>query len=337
MKYLRAVLIWISLAFSALVLLPTAQAESNDMTILLAGQKEDVLALLRKAIEAEFPDGVRNNAPKGVGYQIQFRTFFSGTNVLSVRLFPMADGNATEPTGFLVGFDAQSSPRHANGLIEQIKKLAPATQGSVQLVGNRDQYRRLGEQAKVCQTNLARDERIAQLGTKVALGRSTDASLAMLADSTRPSDVERQQIEIWSSLRASCVGLLKTDFGFLDPDPRMGLLLAQFDAADRLVLALYKGELSFGEFNERRKSLVSMSQSQIAETAARLEKERGEQMARQQELARQQEIEARRMAIEQQKADAMTTQATKPPPMRSVLGTTCRSQQLGNQVHTTCD
>ena len=338
MKFLRAVFIGAALAFSTVALLPAAQAESTELTVLLAGKQDDVLALLRKGIDAEFTDGVRSNAPKGVGYQVQFRTFLSGSNILTARLFPLSSGDATEPTGYLIGFDGQGSPRHARALIEQIKKLAQAQQGGLHLIEDRDKYRRLGEQAKVCQSNLTRDDRLAPLGTKVALGRSTDASLSMLADTSKPTDADRQLITLWSSLRASCVGLLKTDFGFLDPDPRMGLLLAQFDAADRLVLSLYKGELTFGEFNERRKALVSMSQSQIADMAARLEKERNEQMAKQQELARQQEIEARRFAIEQQKADAMTTQATKPVPIvPRALGTTCRSQQIGNQVHTTCD
>lgn len=97
MKFLRAVFIGAALAFSMVALLPAAQAESTELTVLLAGKQDDVLALLRKGIDAEFADGVRSNAPKGVGYQVQFRTFLSGSNILTARLFPLSSGDATEP------------------------------------------------------------------------------------------------------------------------------------------------------------------------------------------------------------------------------------------------
>lgn len=319
-----------------------AVAMGAELSILVGGNRDAVLGILRKAIDIEFNDGIRTNAQSGVGYQSSFRAFPYGDVMVVARIFPFADGGAVNPTAFKIALQTRAQQfgdgsTKGKGLLEQIAKLSSSTEG-VFPITNSDQYRDLGAQANHCVQRLIDDPELAPISSKVSLHMASNVTLSMLANTTRPSGNELEALSLWSEKRKKCFDMVTLNMSFYPPSPQSSLLSSNNEKFDRILLSLYKGEITFGEFNEQRRSNSVESVKKANEISVHSEHERSDQRARQAEAQRRSEVEAQRLAIEQQKADAMTRESLQiKDPAIGNPQSHCVSTVLGNTVQTNCN
>lgn len=320
----------------------SAFAEPDRLSIVLTGSREDVLSVVRKAIETEFSDGQISNWNGAIGYWVAFRSFFTGQSGLGVALRPMVNSDATEANAYQLMFSVKTNlgngNRHIRSLIDQIGKQTVAQRG-VAIASNPEAYRTLRDQAVECYKKLAGDPELEALSKKVALSRTDAVSLIMLADESKPTLTEKPIIALWAAKRDICANLMKIEFSFFPSDKNGPIQQFQMGKANELILALYKGDLTYGEYSSKRKALGLEALQKLYETTAAQNKDRTEAEALQVEKDRMFALEAQRVAAEQQKAQAMQTQANKSiqPQFVAPTQTNCTSRAVLGTIQTTCN
>ncbi len=319
-----------------------ASAGPNDLYMVIKGEKDPVLSVVSKAIDAEFPDGVRTNENGNIGYKVEFRSFFSGKSGVRVYLIPMADGAATEATAYRLqfGFMAQRGDglRHVNALKEQITKIANQ-QGNVSVETNHDAYRTLWVQSEECAKKLKNDPDLTLIANKVGLSSSDQTSLSMMTDESKPTAAEKKVISQWAEKREKCFSMAKTWMTFFPPDPRALLVLENYESGNQLLLKLYKGNITYAEYNKERKALTLAARQRHNNVSVQLNKEQANAQANASERERLYQLERERIAVEQQKANAMQLEATKirVPPLPISNSTNCTTRAVGNTLQTNCN
>ncbi len=129
-------------------------AGPNDLTMVVVGQKDQVLAVIHKSLETEFSNSTISNWSNGrVGYWAQFSGFFTGITNIGVGLAPLADGDAMEATAYLLDFSWKTQHndgmRHIRTLKNQIAKQGELL-GGVSVTSNPESYRLLNLQSEEC-------------------------------------------------------------------------------------------------------------------------------------------------------------------------------------------
>jgi hypothetical protein len=327
------------IGFLVFGMLSNSCASEVDLNPVLVGSRENVVDLIRRSAAEEFGSTVVNRLPTGVGFSFNFMSLLSGKNYLSARVFPMATGEETEPTAFSVSFSNNAqyfdSVRAIKQLVEQMQKLSNDRSG-VKFVSDKTRYRSLSDQGRVCAERLKSDPTFSNLGKRISLGKASELTLMMRTDDGTPNQAERDELAQYAQRKSACFNLVRESFDYFDPDPRMSNAVNQGAAFDAIVVKLYKGEMTFAQFNEQR-DLISREASSTANSiAVQKEQDRTKLETRQAELDRQRMIEAQRISIEQQKADAMTAAANKPAPIPQSPPISCTSSALGNRVQTNC-
>lgn len=101
-----------------------------------------------------------------------------------------------------------------------------------------------------CVSALESDPELKPIGNKVALGGKEDNFFTLMAIDERPSKSERKVIVKWGSKRERCFNS--------NPPPRDAyyqLSVDTFNLGQKLLLELSRGEMTYGEFAERRKAI----------------------------------------------------------------------------------
>jgi hypothetical protein len=103
-----------------------------------------------------------------------------------------------------------------------------------------------------CIDRLHHDARLAPIAGMVALGRSDQASAAMLELDRAVQPQERDALVLWSKLRQFCFDL-GAEFRRALPNPEQAALADRlFGLHQRMVDELREGQATFAEFNRRR-------------------------------------------------------------------------------------
>lgn len=314
----------------------TVFAGPNDLSMVVVGQKEPVLSVIRKALDADIPNGARTDWSGRVGYWTQFRGFFTGQTGLGVEIHPMTTGDAMVPTAYKLMFAYKTQRgdglQHIRSLIDQVAKQA-STQGDVAVATNPEAYKTLMARAGECFKALETDPELAPIASKLSLNRGDVATLAQMADETKPTGAEKAVIPVWAGKRDACNALQKLEASFIPGDIRIPVHLAAIDAMNLLILNLYKGQLTYGDFALQRKAAYATYGKQLAEISAGISKDQ----ANAADTERQRQIEQAQLMIEQQKANALQTQANKPAPVPIQPSINCTSSAMGGVVHTNCN
>ncbi len=113
----------------------------------------------------------------------------------------------------------------------------------------------------------------------------------------------------WANKRDKCFELRKSNMLFYPLDTRIPLILESWDTVNTLILNLYKGTLTYGDFNSQRKAFAREATGKLANASSNMAKDQENAQTTANQAKRQNKIEQSRLAIEQQKADAMQTQA----------------------------
>ena len=127
-----------------------------------------------------------------------------------------------------------------------------------------------------CQHSL-RDTSLDIIRKKVAL--SPDPTLEMLTNKSKPTYEEKAAIQKWVWLRSVCSSE-QTDLYRRYSAPEHIIILYQVfsDRVLLLIADLYRGSLTYGEFNKRRRKLASESRARFSEIQV-MDRQRAEQMA----------------------------------------------------------
>ena len=330
------------LAVLFLIAQSRAFAGANDLSMTVVGQRDQVLAVIHKSFETEFSNSSIGDWSGRIGYWAQFRGFFTGMTGISAGLAPMANGDALEATAYKIEFSYKTQRNdgmtHVRSLKEQIIKQA-ALIGGVAVVDNPETYRTLSEQQGVCISKLENDPELAIISKKVALSKGDSPPIMMLADESKATEQEKAAIISWGDKRDKCNNLIKIATSFYPLDKRNYIFSEFADSANQLLLSLYKGKLTYGEFNIQRKTLAADAARRFAEATNNLIQDQSNAQERSAEIARQNQLEQSRLLVEQQKANAMQTQANKIEyhPISIPQSSNCTSRAVGDTIQTNCN
>jgi hypothetical protein len=165
---------------------------------------------------------------------------------------------------------------------------------------------------------------LAPLTGKLVLTGAGGTTLPMQADTNKPSAAEKEALVQWAVLREQCAQLTTQWQRNANAPPWFVSINNQITyTADALVAALYRGELTYGEFNVKRLAASADGRKRLADAA--------EISRREYDAARQQEDLARIMAPP---PAPIVNFVPLPPPRRSTT-TDTNCQAIGNQVYCT--
>lgn len=115
-----------------------------------------------------------------------------------------------------------------------------------------------------CISALESDPELKSISKKVALGGKEDNLFSLMAIDQRPTQSERKVIVKWGSKRERCFNS--------NPPPRDAnyqLSVDAFNLGQKLLLELSKGEITYGQFAERRKDIKEASLAKARSIQAR--------------------------------------------------------------------
>lgn len=285
----------------------TSRADLTDgpMDVLIVGTQEQVMSFLNEAMNSEFSRGVTSRLPAKIGYQTNFQGFLTGQSHFEVFINPVTNGDSLDPTGFTLGFSWKTQrgdgSQHAKSFVSTLKSMAgkhPEILLPVKLAGSGYVY--MPEQSKRCFGSLINDNELAALKDKIALDSIDNTNFQMLANDSYPNDEERKAIGMYAAKREACMKPLKTGLTYVGDQPWINLVKSDWDNSDQLLLSLYKGQLTFGNFAKIRKE----NHLRVNEANAKIMAETKAQDAAANERAQQLAIEQQRLFLDQQKVYA---------------------------------
>lgn len=114
-----------------------------------------------------------------------------------------------------------------------------------------------------CIDTIAANSKYAALGSKIALGRVSNQTIAMLADTSRIAPEDKPMLLNWSNDKNICVQQDAENRSKLHPKVRQ-LVEATESASSSAAADLYAGKISYGEFATKRKAGYDAFRSEIA-------------------------------------------------------------------------
>lgn len=328
---------YVRIALIALLMMP-ALSSAQEQSLLLKGEKDQVITALKKAIDDEFGDAKPITVPGRQGYVVNYRAFLTGPSSFAAFITPMAFEDEWSVSAFAVDFDTRSSLGSNKGRIQDvIERLKKSELGPVQIITNRNSYRALGPQSIRCAEKMVTDPKLNLIESKIPLLKPELATLIQLSDDSKPSLEESKQVAAWSAMRDVCFNLVRTNMTYYPADPRMAMMIQSKESADERILALYKGTLTYGQFNSQRKQSSSSSAQNQINKSAEIDKQNAQNAALLADKQAAFELERQRVMAEQMKAQALQTQANKPTPRPVSPGISCTTTNTPGGSVTNCD
>lgn len=175
---------------------------------------------------------------------------------------------------------------------------------------NRRQLELLNQQYAQCFGELGQDSELSGIANMVALDRFANltASFEMLSNDNFPSEDEKRLILKWGTKREKCYKIRAATFSFIPPN-LANLSVASDNDQQMLVLELYKGGLTYGDFAAKRQEIETRYNGQIQQAL-------GQYNAG----AEQQNYQNRQLQIQQQNQTKPYQAPIPPRPTRSVCG-----------------
>lgn len=180
------------------------------------------------------------------------RYYFSQT---FVRKVPVV--GAVPLLGSVVGAFASNVKYEQAGEEDGVANLADCTQLAVKNLAV------TGTVQQDCVTALESDPELKPISSKVALSGKEDNLFSLMTIEEQPNKNERKLIAKWGAKREACFNA--------NPPPRDAyyqLSVDTFNRGQQLILELSKGQMSYGQFAERRKAIKQESIAQAKEIKA---------------------------------------------------------------------
>lgn len=150
-----------------------------------------------------------------------------------------------------------------------------------------------------CMAGLAQDPALQPLAQKTPLASLKALKLPMLADNSKPDGGDKLLLAQWSEALKHCYTVGQ---GFREKNvtpASVAILDAQQHAVEALVVRLYAGEMSYGEFNRGRQDIYDQFARQASASAQKMFDTRTAQA----QAAQQAALEAQRQAADNGNAE----------------------------------
>lgn len=166
-----------------------------------------------------------------------------------------------------------------------------------------------GEMAKIeaCFKKLAKQPSLTILTGKVAVDDVKKQTFDMLTNRAVPTEQEKTTIKQWSNMRAGCYAAADAFYARTSvPASLLALYGSTKTAGDNLLVLLYNGAITYGEFAQKRQDIQDASVTAEAQIKEELAKQSAEAHARADQLAMQAqqtnlaEIQTRQMQTQTQ-------------------------------------
>ena len=215
-----------------------------------------------------------------------------------------------------------------------------------------------------CFSQLTTNPALQPISSKLALNRTDQTTLEMLANNDKVADNEHQAVSIYASERKKCTSLIDTkEFNESEPPSYAAIFHSYNNSFESGLAALYGGKITYGEFANFRKQLSSNYENskikldeEMRRNAADAEA-RASQIAAQNAIAQSQVMQGfasmQNAFANTKAADAMMMNATNPlkyyqpvnptpvltpnPPLNYNQSVRCSSYYMGNTLHTNCN
>lgn len=203
--------------------------------------------------------------------------------------------------------------------------------------------------AKICFDQIKTQPQLNIISSKLSLGGADEQTFLMLANTSKPTEEEKTAISVYADMRKNCI---KEDIKTRDIDPLAvrQLYASSTGAVENLLVDLYKGNLTYGQFAQLRKEVVASTMAGLVEIDKELKSNAVNANARAEEMAIQREnafAAMKNATANQTAADALKTQSQKvflqPVQPQQIISpyqnntTRCRSYMIGNQMNTDCN
>lgn len=148
-----------------------------------------------------------------------------------------------------------------------------------------------------CFSSIKNDLELQPITDKVSLSSSRDQTFSMLANEKRTTAREKQIIAKWGEKRELCLKTYTPVDG-----PYNQISLNAFKATQSLILDLFKGQLSYGQFARKRQDVDDKLSAEAQVIANQLQQKQQEQQrqVQQQQQYEQQQRQAQQQLYEQQ-------------------------------------
>ena len=207
-----------------------------------------------------------------------------------------------------------------------------------------------------CWKKLKSNSQLNIISSKLALRGADEQTFSMLANTSKPTEEEKSAINVYADLRTNCIKEeIKTQAN--DPLAVRQLYISSTGAIENQLVALYKGNITYGQFAQSRKEIVAISMAGLVEIDKELKSNAADANARAEQIAIQREsafaaIQTSNAAMQnatvnQTAADALKNQSQKvflqPAQPQQIISpyqnntTRCRSYMTGNQMNTDCN
>jgi len=165
------------------------------------------------------------------------------------------------------------------------------------------------EQYAICSRLLARDPQYAEIAKKLPLMLNQDISLEMLADQTRPTPIQREEIASWFDERTKCWHENEDTFRRSLPVAAFEVLTEANSQFESIGADLYNLKLSYGQADKR---LREINDNMTARLRQIFEKQKEAMVAQRaaDEQRQQQQQDAELLRQAQQRAAAAQARAT---------------------------
>jgi hypothetical protein len=135
-----------------------------------------------------------------------------------------------------------------------------------------------------CLRGLASDYALQPIADKVALSGSSDRLFSMMANDSYPTATEKAVILDWGNKRERC----NTSYP-PEQRPLTHLYVEGFRTVQSMIFDLYKGAISYGEFNRRRQDLNTALEARIQQLVGQYQQQYQQQQYQQQQYQQQRE------------------------------------------------
>ena len=207
-----------------------------------------------------------------------------------------------------------------------------------------------GEKAEIdaCYNKLASEPSLNILTGKVAIDNVKKQTFDMLANESVPTQQEKAAIKQWGNLRAGCNAESDVFYARVGtPASLLALYGATKTAIDNLLVLLYNGSITYGEFAKKRQDIRDASVTADAQISEELAKQSAEAQARANQLAMEAQkinlaqIQTRQMESQTQLMRLQTiNQSIQTLNQQTIINrlnrpTTTNCQRFGNNVNCT--
>lgn len=131
-----------------------------------------------------------------------------------------------------------------------------------------------------CINTLEHDAALQPISDKVSLAGKTDRQFSMMANESFPTPSEKEAIFAWATKRERCIN---------DNPPIAQVNREGFNAVQSLILDLYKGTITYGQFTRQRQEIAKTVDAKKQQIIMQLLQQNQQQQMQQQQYQQQEE------------------------------------------------